>query len=170
MKGPHDPSLPAIALGHAWEWSRAAGLQLERFRKSGTVSDAYLLVIAVRNVLRAGRLARDELHTDSARAVLDQALAEFEAALPGAKNARDVLEHFDDYARGRGGRGRGAGFGPYRIRLSGSEERNESGWPMRIVLHVGPHPVDLTAAPHAAAALVHKMYQALQAEDPSGPY
>ncbi len=95
--------------------TRAPGvrLQLERFRGSGRVSDAYLLVIALRNVLRAARLAREELITDAGRAALDQAITAFEETLPGVQSARDVLEHFDEYARGRGGPGKERTLGPY---------------------------------------------------------
>jgi hypothetical protein len=44
------------------------------------------------------RLGVDKVHGDHLR----QAIREFEAAVPGAKSARDILEHFDDYARGEG--------------------------------------------------------------------
>jgi hypothetical protein len=44
------------------------------------------------------RLGVDKVHRDHLR----QAIREFEAAVPGAKSARDLLEHFDDYARGEG--------------------------------------------------------------------
>jgi hypothetical protein len=33
---------------------------------------------------------------------LDRAIEEFDKATPGAKSARDMLEHFDEYARGKG--------------------------------------------------------------------
>lgn len=44
------------------------------------------------------RLGVDTVRRDH----LGQAIGEFEAAVPGAKSARDILEHFDDYARGEG--------------------------------------------------------------------
>jgi hypothetical protein len=34
--------------------------------------------------------------------LLDEGIEEFDLAVPGAKPARDILEHFDDYARGEG--------------------------------------------------------------------
>lgn len=161
-----SPSLVAVALGHAWEWSQAVQLQLERFRRSGRVSDAYLLVIALRNVLRAAQLAREELVTVVGRAALDQAITTFEETLPGVKSARDALEHFDAYARGRGGTGKDRGtLGPYPVTVAGSGDRDESGWPGRLVLHIGPHPVDLTTASQAAAALVHAIHLAARAEE-----
>jgi len=44
------------------------------------------------------RLGVDKAHREHLR----QAIREFEAAVPGAKSARDILEHFDEYARGEG--------------------------------------------------------------------
>ncbi len=36
------------------------------------------------------------------RDYLQRAIKEFDAAVSGAKSARDILEHFDEYARGEG--------------------------------------------------------------------
>jgi len=36
------------------------------------------------------------------RTRLDQEIATFDEAVPAAKSGRDILEHFDDYARGEG--------------------------------------------------------------------
>ena len=44
------------------------------------------------------RLGVDQVHCDH----LHQAIREFELAVPGAKSARDNLEHFDEYASGEG--------------------------------------------------------------------
>ena len=44
------------------------------------------------------RLGVDEAHRERLR----MAITEFEGEVPGAKPARDVLEHFDEYARGDG--------------------------------------------------------------------
>lgn len=38
----------------------------------------------------------------SSRELLDREIEEFDVAVPGAKSVRDILEHFDDYARGEG--------------------------------------------------------------------
>jgi hypothetical protein len=43
-------------------------------------------------------LGVDRVHRDRLQAEIDL----FERAVPGAKSARDMLEHFDDYARGDG--------------------------------------------------------------------
>jgi hypothetical protein len=44
------------------------------------------------------RLGVDQIPRDQLR----DEIAMFEAAVPGAKSARDILEHFDEYARGDG--------------------------------------------------------------------
>jgi len=40
--------------------------------------------------------------SESDRAHLDRAIEDFDVAVPDARHARDVLEHFDEYARGEG--------------------------------------------------------------------
>lgn len=164
-------SLPAVALGHAWEWSRVVAVQMERFLRTGSVADTYLLVLALRNVLRAAELARDHaLSTEAGRESVDRAIAAFEQELPGVRSARDALEHFDEYARGRGGRpgGRGA-QGPYFARIDGSGDADPAtGLPDQLVLRIGPHEVVLTTAPTASAALVHAVYEASRREERGG--
>jgi hypothetical protein len=52
-------------------------------------------------VMQAEELARlgvDRIHRDRLQDEIDV----FEVAVPGAKSARDILEHFDEYARGQG--------------------------------------------------------------------
>jgi hypothetical protein len=64
--------------------------------------DAFLLVMCARDVRRAAEMARKHVATDAARGQLGEALDDFDRALPGVENARDVLEHFDEYTRGAG--------------------------------------------------------------------
>jgi len=51
--------------------------------------------------MQAKEVARLGL-SDIDRARLDRAIEEFDVAVPDARHARDVLEHFDEYARGEG--------------------------------------------------------------------
>jgi hypothetical protein len=44
------------------------------------------------------RLGIDQADRDALR----QAMTDFELAVPGARSGRDILEHFDEYARGEG--------------------------------------------------------------------
>ncbi|MEQ7129471.1 hypothetical protein ABN034_33780 [Actinopolymorpha sp. B11F2] len=136
------------------------------------VPDAYLLVLALRNVRRAADMALRHLVTAKARDQLRAALDEFETRLPGAKEARDVIEHFDDYSGGVGDQQQPA------IRQRDSRVPDEQlaqqyridfehvvNDPARSLLHVGPHIVDLTAAGRAASQLVHEMWLAAKTED-----
>jgi hypothetical protein len=59
------------------------------------MGDAALLTLALRNVLRAAKLA-ESFSTGEDRQKISRAITDFETALPDAKDARDVLEHFDD--------------------------------------------------------------------------
>jgi hypothetical protein len=80
--------------------------------------DAALLLLALRNVLRAADATARTLSTptDSGETP-DEWIAQFKAMLPGLVNARDVLEHFDDYAAGRG-RLQKSGPEPYQFTYS----------------------------------------------------
>ena len=91
-------------------WNHAVQLQKIRIMSgiglptAGPVSkqaDAYLFVLALRNVRRAAALTA-KLAGGSRRVVIRRALVAFDEALPTAKDLRDVLDHFDDYALGRG--------------------------------------------------------------------
>lgn len=63
--------------------------------------DAYLLLLAARNVHRAGKMALDELDPVTENASY-QSLKSCLGAFSVANKARDVLEHFDEYLAGRG--------------------------------------------------------------------
>src|ERR1700690_3125322 len=64
---------------------------------------AALMLLALRNVLRAAEWTASDLSAlpdaDEGR---QEWIAEFKRMLPGLVNARDILEHFDDNAAGRG--------------------------------------------------------------------
>lgn len=113
------------------------------------MGEAATLTVALRNVLRAARVARP-LATGQDHDRITAAIQAFERWLPQAKDARDVLEHFDDYAAGTGRiqendrkRGRTITFYPPGY------ERGASDYYLR----VGPLRVSVTAAKRAAAEL-----------------
>jgi hypothetical protein len=113
------------------------------------LGEALLLVSAVRNVLRASEFAPD-LATGEQHNRLADVLAEFNNALPRAEDARNVLEHFDEYALGEGRLQR-------RERAAGGDVTMypvlaiwEDG---RCVVVVGPLRIDVPAAAAAAAKL-----------------
>ncbi|MFE7487932.1 hypothetical protein [Kitasatospora sp. NPDC057541] len=81
-------------IGHteAWTWGRTVRLRLRRILheddgESGII-DARQLVMALRMVLRVAQMSRRHLTTETGRAILDEGLAAFTAAVPGGKEAR----------------------------------------------------------------------------------
>jgi hypothetical protein len=91
-------------------WHQAVALQYARllphvaFPMNGPLTreaDAYLLAIALRNLVRGVTLAKRHRHP-SVQKAMREALARFDAGVPNSKNIRDVLEHFDRYAAGTG--------------------------------------------------------------------
>lgn len=92
-------------------WTGAAVTSAERVLSvsprgqldSVKAGDAAVMLLALRNVLRAAEWTANDL---PAPACADDGprhwVAEFKRLLPGLVNARDILEHFDDYADGRG--------------------------------------------------------------------
>lgn len=105
----------AIAISEAQWWLWAVQLAVLRLRDpddqriawpSSRQIDARHLVFALRQLLSAARLAdvvMEERGMDAAaRDALAQARQRFEDALPGIKNMRDALMHFDEWARGEG--------------------------------------------------------------------
>jgi hypothetical protein len=100
------PTPANLALSHAWLWAKAAlplaqRLDLDDGQGSG-LPDAMVLLVALRNVHRAAEMAVRHLTDATARQVVRDALAAFDAELPGLVDARDIIEHFDEYRLGKG--------------------------------------------------------------------
>jgi hypothetical protein len=97
--------LDSIAVREGWLWGRAVSRLAGRIEKSsGGIDDqvdAALLAVAYTNVYRAALLARDHV-SEQGRNLLDEALARVDQGVPGARQVRDMLEHFDEYERGAG--------------------------------------------------------------------
>jgi hypothetical protein len=105
--------------------------------------DAAQMLLALRNTLRAAEwLAKNPV---SAAAPL---IAEFNQMVPDVVQARDALEHFDEYAEGRGHQQQSTP-GPYLFVLSG--ERTEA------VATVGPYSINVLRAREACRKLVSKL-------------
>ena len=104
----------AIAVSEAQWWLRAATLTVGRLRAApGRVGgfgshqiDARLLVLALRQVMTAEELEQKALRAlgmnKATRTALAAARAKFEADLPGIKDMRDGLVHFEEWSLGRG--------------------------------------------------------------------
>ncbi len=164
-----------VALAHAWQWAVAVRAQVARVVEgSGSlqqIPDAFLLIIAVRNVRRAADMALRHLTNTAAKDQLREALNDFEAALPGVVNARDVLEHFDDYSLGVGNlqqpttrkQQRAADeelAQQYRIEFEHIDNDRQ-----RPRIRIGPHLLDLDAAGRAASLLVYEVWAAVMTDE-----
>jgi hypothetical protein len=97
------------------QWAAAVRLMSSRLREEqqqlrraescgdgGLALSAYswLFLVAVRNLLRVVELAEDKFGRHAAE--IQAARDGFLQTVPRIKDARDVLEHLDDYTRGRG--------------------------------------------------------------------
>jgi hypothetical protein len=108
----------ALARLSTWEHAvrnqanRVLSAPSERHFDTSFKADGYLLVLALRNVLRAANLVRT-LAPEPARPGISAAIAVFESRVAGAKDARDVLDHFDEYMRGRGNLQKASGQAMY---------------------------------------------------------
>lgn len=99
----------AIAVSQSW-WATMAVLRFAADAKTadGPAQQVYARQIfgqlrllqrcAVMQVKELARLGVARIHQDRLQGEIDA----FETAVPGAKSARDMLEHFDEYARGDG--------------------------------------------------------------------
>ena len=99
----------AISVSQSW-WAMSAVTQFAADAKAaeGPAQQIYarqipghLRLLQRCAAMLAKELARlniDQVHRDE----LNNEIGMFETAVPGAKNARDLLEHFDEYARGDG--------------------------------------------------------------------
>lgn len=117
--------------------------------------------------MQAKELERLNVDTrDPDRDRLDQAIESFDQATPGAKSARDMLEHFDEYACGEGRLQRKAirelGLGTYEaaaLYWGGGYD------PSTARLTEGPFVIDVPTALSAAEHLYRASYAAGLAVD-----
>lgn len=159
--------LPAIGFGYLYQWHRAVVRQAERVLDPNTrtidaQTDGYLFVLALRQVMRAAQMIRDELDGDHRERVA-RAVARFRAAVPDAKNARDVLDHFDDYARGIGDLAHpGVKRGERQPSVEAASKFvifYEKSAPGHFVLHFGDLTIDIAGAREATDQLFDEIYQ-----------
>jgi hypothetical protein len=156
-------------------WSQSVGQMRLRILdpSAGRITrqgDIQLFAVAVRQVLRFAELCR-AIAPEAARSDIDRALHAFNEASPDAKDIRDVLDHYDDYLRGRGRAFKVGRPGDYRdgflqvFRPAGSWIE---GCTDTVKLHIAPGPghrlltLDITREGAAASELVHAVCQALR--------
>lgn len=146
-EGERARTLRTAALSQVMILARAVTMQVDRLTptddpviSTNALADAFMLAGALRGLLRAAEFALElgggDAEQDVVRRFLD--------AVPNAKQARDVLEHFDEYASGRGRDRQVKGFTP-RIIYDGKGG---------VELVVPPYAIDLVRADQAAGELV----------------
>ena len=169
----------AIAVSQSQLWRTIVGLTILRMRdederRAGWFSsrqlDAHVLVMTLRQLITAEQLeqvALEDSGIDTAvRDVLAQARKRFEDALPGIKDIRDALAHFDESSRGKG-------RGPQRDRVKAGEALRDVArdyWPFgydpdAASVSFGPYTIDIDVAEQAAHELCHAIYTAAREVD-----
>jgi hypothetical protein len=100
-------NLGAVALSEAGAWRLAADLCAARIREGKhEQTDARLFLMALRQFRNAARLASVAVRGTGEAAALERARQAFAEAVPDAKDAGDMVEHFIEYAQGTGRRQR----------------------------------------------------------------
>jgi hypothetical protein len=104
-----NPDLLQQAIEHTQNWAQTVAQQAKRIEAADSLSDinehprdADLLILALRNVVRAAKFARDVAPGEGRKGLIDATLSEFDASFPDAKDIRDIIEHFDAYTQGVG--------------------------------------------------------------------
>ncbi|MBL7261520.1 hypothetical protein [Paractinoplanes lichenicola] len=145
-------------------------VQAERLLNGSSIWDGYLLLVALRQMIRAAEMSRDSLTNDRARAILNSALKRFRTDLPELVDARDIIEHFDEYAVGEGrlqddeldadpSLTRASLAQQYTTRLEGTSSEP--------TVWVGHRSIEVAKVIPAVDRLFKKMWAAADAEDES---
>ncbi len=157
----------AIAVSQAQLWQEVVRLTVLRLRDeddrrvgwSSSQLDAHVLVMTLRQLLTAEQLeqaALAELGIDPVVGrELKAARQQFAAALPGIKDMRDALMHFDEHSRGLGK------YGPQAKRREAGDDLRDIArdyWrfgydPNTGTVSFGPHTIDIDEALRASVAL-----------------
>jgi hypothetical protein len=106
--------------------------EIADLRSAARQAQAMLLILALRNLLRAAEMAVHYANKPEGEN-LGRALSRFKAAMPDLVTARDMLDHFDDYLQGKGRR---------RDIYDVLFERTAG----RYVIHIGPASIDAKIA------------------------
>ena len=172
----------AIAISEAQWWQRAVQLTALRLRDpddqriawfSSRQIDARQLVFALRQLLSAAHLIDVVMEARGIDAAARDALADarqrFDDALPGIKNMRDALMHFDEWSRGQG-------RGPQKNRRDAGQALRDVAsefWgfgydPTAGTISLGPYSIHVDEATQAAEELSWAIYQAAREVDQAG--
>jgi hypothetical protein len=137
----------AIAVSEGWWWMRAVNLCAHRIQEGDDPDrqiDARLLILALGLLEQAAAMeaAAIEEEQGAVWAPLEQARTCFNELVPGLRAARNVLTHFDEYARGQGRLQQDC-----RDRASAARRYWVGGYdPANGKVVVGPHQIDVDRA------------------------
>jgi hypothetical protein len=134
---------------------QAMALQYERLHEGSPQlrPDSYLFAVAMAQVVKAAEITDDALGTMPTRGALEG----FRAAFPEATHVRNILEHWEDYAEGKGHLQKGGAFGAVDLLNVTESDRGE------LVLEVGPMKLNIWQAAWAARRLYEKIALELEA-------
>lgn len=164
LLGSGVPPRVAEVASHVLWWFQASERQGDRIRIGKSTSevgtDAHFFAIALRNLLRVCELATNELSSDPIKGAVD----EFVKAVPGTKDVRDVLGHFDDYICGTGRLQKNGNIS--QMRWSYKSYSTESGHRgLKIVLGDGAISLDIDSSVAAARTLAECALSEIEAGD-----
>jgi hypothetical protein len=169
----------AIAVSEAQWWQRAVQLAANRVRgkddtgiawHSSRQIDARQLIFALRQLLTAEQLEQEALKVPGVDPIVRQELAEarkrFGDALPGVRDMRNGLMHFEDWSRGKGS-------GPQKERREAGEALRDVAsffWgfgydPSDDTISIGPYRIDVGTADRAAKELSWAIFMAAREVD-----
>jgi hypothetical protein len=147
--------LPDDASNYAFLWACAMERQHRRLKEqvgsqSEDLADALLYVTSLRNVLRAAYFVEQVIGSGD-QGYSTHWIRDFERHCPDVIAARNMLEHFDEYAMGRGRLQRGPHQEPLRINLV----RTDRGSPVLTLSTTGSVlEIDLDTTTKAAGQLM----------------
>jgi hypothetical protein len=166
---PDLPPVHNLAINAAFTWVRAAMEQATRLLQGASYWEAYVLLLSLRQVLRAAEMAQgSSFQSRRARQILNTAVRRFKADLPDLVDARDIIEHFDKYAVGKGDlqladRDADPSLTDAQL-VKRYEARLEGPWGEPI-LRVGSRALEITKVIEACDTLFKRMFAAAEAED-----
>lgn len=159
----------AIAVSEGWWWLQAVNLCADRIQEGDDPNrqvDARLLILALRLLEQAAAMEAAAIDEEAQAAVwshLEQARTRFNQLVPGMRDARNVLTHFDEYSRGQGRLQQ-----DYRDHAAAARCYSVGGYdPANGKVVVGPHQIDVSQARAQAHELFTALYAAARAVDPS---
>lgn len=173
VEGKWARDLPNVAQIYCGLWAAAVGKQFERIKGNAQdgyaqTIDALFFVFALRNLVRAGDLVHDTLAPDDFE-FAEEALERFRIRCPDLVNARDWLEHFDEYLLGIGWGQKGRRWKtPLRIKLTQTDDNR---YEFALIASGRKLTIDLETAMEAAVDLWLDLDQAQSvAEEFGGKY